>query len=391
MKRKAINNSRVPIYRDAGFELYDAETTAEAFRKETDNERIPELFIYSRYRNPTVIAAEEEIMKLEGSSWALLTQSGMSAIDTALSIFQEGKHNKPWLFFSEIYGGTISYADAILAGRRGLNIHSFAPTAGRYDIESFESVMRTLKPELVYIEAISNPMLIVPDAEKIIRIAQNYHSRIIVDNTFATPLLWKPLDSGADIVIHSATKYFSGHGNLTAGVICGNDTEIMKSAIEYRKYIGHMLSADDAYRLHTQIQTLSLRFSRQCINAERTAGLLSSSGKINRVWYPGLKDHPSHEEASGLFRERGFGGMVTFDVAGKTGDEKRTRRDRFIKTVSDKIKLIPTLGDPGTILMPVESVWGKKYPEPGMIRLSAGFEDTGELITTIKRGLESIR
>jgi cystathionine beta-lyase/cystathionine gamma-synthase len=109
MKRKEINSSRMPVYRDSGFELYDASTTTGAFKKETDHLREPDNYIYSRYRNPTVVSAEEEIMKLEGCNWALLTQSGMSAIDTALSVFQHGKETRPWLFFTEIYGGTISF------------------------------------------------------------------------------------------------------------------------------------------------------------------------------------------------------------------------------------------------------------------------------------------
>ncbi|MGD0341002.1 MAG: aminotransferase class V-fold PLP-dependent enzyme, partial [Bacteroidales bacterium] len=252
MKNKTINSARVPIYRDSGFELTDAETTSKAFAGETKNEHEPDLYIYSRYRNPTVVAAEKEIMRLEGSKWALLTQSGMSAIDIAFSIFQNGKKIKPWLFFSEIYGGTISYAENVLRNRRGLDIHSFEPANEKYDLRAFEQLMKKIKPEIVYIEAISNPMLIVPDAEVVIQIAKEYRSKIIVDNTFATPNLWKPLMSGADIVIHSATKYFSGHGNLTAGVLCGNNNTIMKAAIEYRKFAGHMISADDAYRLHTQ-------------------------------------------------------------------------------------------------------------------------------------------
>src|SRR5512133_113855 len=122
MKRKEVNSSRTPVYRDAGFELYDARTTAEAFKKEMEHSRDPDIYIYSRYRNPTVVSAEAEIMKLEGSKWALLTQSGMSAIDTALSVFQTGKLTKPWLFFSEIYGGTISFIESVLRLRRGLDI-----------------------------------------------------------------------------------------------------------------------------------------------------------------------------------------------------------------------------------------------------------------------------
>ncbi len=388
MKKKEVNSSRMPVYRDAGFELYDARTTAGAFSKEATPEREPDLYIYSRYRNPTVVAAEEEVLKLEGSAWALLTQSGMSAVDTALSIFQQGRERKPWLFFSEIYGGTISFAESILKKRRGLDIHSFLPANERYDLQAFESVMTSLKPEIVYIEVISNPMLIVPDAVSILAIAKKLGAKVIVDNTFATPALFKPLSHGADIIIHSATKYFSGHGNLTAGVLCGNDPEILKAAIEYRKYVGHMLSADDAYRLNTQIQTFGLRFRQQCLNAAQVAELLSGSDNLRKVWYPGLKDHPTHAEAVKLFGNKGFGGMVTFDIAGKSSEEKKKKRDAFIRAVSERIKLIPSLGDPHTILMPVEAVWGEKYPEPGMIRLSAGFEDTDELISTISKGLK---
>jgi cystathionine beta-lyase/cystathionine gamma-synthase len=391
MKHKMINSARVPIFRDAGFELTDAETTSKAFAEETKNEHEPELYIYSRYRNPTVVAAEKEIMHLEESKWALLTQSGMSAIDVAFSIFQVGNKVKPWLFFSEIYGGTISYAENVLRKRRGLDIQSFVPVNDKYDLRAFELTIKKLRPEIVYIEAISNPMLIVPDAEAIIKIAKKHGAKIFVDNTFATPYLWKPLISGADIVIHSATKYFSGHGNLTAGVLCGNNNAIMKAAIEYRKFAGHMISADDAYRLHTQIQTFSLRFRQQCFNASLVAEILERSEKVSKVWYPGLKGHATHKEAQKLFGDKGFGGMVTFDFAGSNGAEKKKRRDRFIMAVSESIKLIPTLGDPHTILMPVEAVWGAKYPEPGMIRLSAGFENTDELVSTIMTTLNSIR
>jgi cystathionine beta-lyase/cystathionine gamma-synthase len=198
------------------------------------------------------------------------------------------------------------------------------------------------------------------------------------------------LEYGADIVVHSATKYFSGHGNLTAGVICGNDKSIMQSAIEYRKYVGHMLSPDDAYRLTTQIKTFGMRFRRQCENASALAELLWKNQLIGKVYFPGLATHVTHAEALKLFGGRGFGSMITFDFAGKDKDEKRNRRDSFIKSVSDKIKLIPTLGDPHTILMPVEAVWGAKYPEPGMIRLSVGFEDFAELEATVTSALRMI-
>jgi cystathionine beta-lyase/cystathionine gamma-synthase len=390
LKRKEVNSQRIPVYRDAGFELYDAGTAADAFNREPENERVPELYIYSRYRNPTVTAAEEEIMRLEESEWALLTESGMSAVDVALSVFQDGRNVKPWLFFNEIYGGTISFAESVLRKRRGLDIQYFSPVNEKYELAGFEAVVEKMKPELVYIESISNPMLIVPDVAGVIRIARKFGAKVIVDNTFATPELWKPLSSGADLVIHSATKYLSGHGNITAGVLCGNDPGLMKAAIEYRKFAGHMISADDAYRLHTQVQTLSLRFSRQCHNAQQTADLLKSSRLIEKVWYPGLKNHPSHEEAVKLFGSKGFGGIVTFDFKGTLPNEKKIVRDEFIKAVSGWIKVIPSLGDPRSIMLPVESVWGAKYPEPGMIRLSAGYEEQGKLSGIISHALNAI-
>jgi cystathionine beta-lyase/cystathionine gamma-synthase len=387
MKKKPVNSSRTPIYRDAGFELYDADTTKKTFTSETGNERVPDLYIYSRYRNPTVVAAEEEIMRLEECNWALLTQTGMSAVDTALSVFHNGEMTKPWLFFSEIYGGTISYIESVLKRRRGLEIYTFLPVNDRYDLPEFEKLLQTIRPEVVYIEVISNPMLIVTDIDDVIRIAHQYGSKVIVDNTFATPLLCKPLEKGADIVIHSATKYFSGHGNITAGVLCGNDESIMKQAVEYRKLVGHMISPDDAYRLNTQIQTFRLRFLEQCRNAARITDILNDHPVINKTWYPGLTGHPTHNEALKLFGNRGFGAMITFDLAGNSAGEKKKRRDNFIKAVSDRIKLIPSLGDSKTILMPVESVWGTKYPEPGMVRLSVGFEDYSILEETIGEGL----
>jgi len=380
MKKKEVNSSRMPVYRDAGFELFDAEKTAEAFKKEAEHERKPDNYIYS----------EDEILKLEGCEWALLTQSGMSAIDTALSVFHHGKETKPWLFFTEIYGGTISYIETVLKKRRGVDIHYFTPECESYNLSAFEKTLKELKPEVVYIESISNPMVIVSDVTEITRLAKKYGSKIILDNTFATPWLYNPLKEGVDIVIHSATKYFSGHGNLTAGVLCGNDKKLMQEAIEYRKFVGHMLSPDDAYRLHTQLQTFELRFPRQCSNASSLAAYLCKVPVIKKVWFPGLNSHPTHEIAKKLFRGKGYGAMITFDFDGKDEKEKRSRRDRFIKGVSEKIKLIPTLGDPHTILMPVEAVWGVKYPEPGMIRLSVGFEKYDELESVLSKVLDKL-
>ena len=314
MKKRAVNSSRMPVYRDAGFELFDAATTASAFRSETEHEREPDFYIYSRYRNPTVVSAEEEIMKLEECNWALLTQTGMSAIDTALSVFHERERNRPWVFFSEIYGGTISFIESVLKGTKR---HRYPLFHSRWmEIMtwlSLKNVLEGLNPAVVYIETISNPMLIVADVSEIIRIAGKYGSKVIVDNTFATPCLYRPLGEGADIVIHSATKYFSGHGNLSAGVICGNDKQIMQDRqLNTENLSGHMLSPDDAYRLQTQILTFELRFGRQCRNASGWLIIWNPCRLIGKVWYPGLKKHTTHEIAKKLFCDKGLWGNDHF-------------------------------------------------------------------------------
>jgi len=388
MKKREINSVRTPVYRDSGFELPTAAATSGAFAAETGHEREPDLYIYSRYRNPTVVSAEEAVMEVEGCGWALLAQSGMAAIDIALSIFQEAGRQSNWLFFSEIYGGTLSYIGSVLQKRRGMEVSFFRPVDGRYDYRQLENALSDIRPDILYFETISNPLLIVAEGRRVIELGKKYGSKVIVDNTFATPMLWKPLDDGADIVIHSATKYFSGHGNLTAGVLCGNNNKLMQSAVEYRKFVGHMLSPDDAYRLQTQMASFSLRFRKQCENAAAVASVLESSDLVARVLYPGLESHGTHVAAKDLTGGKGYGAMITFDLAGASPEAKRKNRDKFIASVYPEIRLIPTLGDNHTILMPVEAVWGTRYPEPGMIRLSVGYEDTDWLTEVIRRGLE---
>ncbi len=388
MKKREINSVRTPVYRDSGFELPTAAATSGAFAAETGHEREPDLYIYSRYRNPTVVSAEEAVMEVEGCGWALLAQSGMAAIDIALSIFQEAGRQSNWLFFSEIYGGTLSYIGSVLQKRRGMEVSFFRPVDGRYDYRQLENALSDIRPDILYFETISNPLLIVAEGRRVIELGKKYGSKVIVDNTFATPMLWKPLDDGADIVIHSATKYFSGHGNLTAGVLCGNNNKLMQSAVEYRKFVGHMLSPDDAYRLQTQMASFSLRFRKQCENAAAVASVLESSDLVARVLYPGLESHGTHGAAKDLTGGKGYGAMITFDLAGASPEAKRKNRDKFIASVYPEIRLIPTLGDNHTILMPVEAVWGTRYPEPGMIRLSVGYEDTDWLTEVIRRGLE---
>jgi len=390
MKIKNVNASHTPLYREAGFNLKNSTLTKEAFSNELEHPHEPENYIYSRYRNPTVVQVEKQLMKLEESNWALLVETGMAAIDVAVSVFQKGAKTRPWLFFHEIYGGTNSFIDSVLIKRRDLEIHRFYADDGSYDYIKLEKILKEIKPEFLYFEAVSNPMLIVADVNKIIALAKKYKTKIIVDNTFGTPFLWKPLADGADLVIHSATKYLSGHGNITAGVICGNDIELMKEAIEYRKWAGHFLSPDDAYRLGTQLKSFNLRFKQHCKNALIIANYLENHPKIESVLYPGLVSHPTHKEADNLFKNKGFGGVITFDIKGVSNEDKREKCNTFIEALSNHIPLVPTLGEADTILLPVEPVWGEKYPLPGVIRLSIGIEETKLLQQLLEKGLNEI-
>jgi cystathionine beta-lyase/cystathionine gamma-synthase len=390
MKIKKVNASHTPLYREAGFNLKNSKLTKETFLSELEHPHEPENYIYSRYRNPTVVEVEKQIMELEASNWALLVETGMAAIDVAVSVFQKGVKTRPWLFFHEIYGGTNSFIDSVLIKRRNLDIHRFYADNGSYDYIKLEELLKEVNPEFLYFEAVSNPMLIVADVAKIFKLAKKYDTKIIIDNTFGTPYLWKPLADGADLVIHSATKYLSGHGNITAGVVCGNDKELMKEAIEYRKWAGHFLSPDDAYRLGSQLKSFNLRLKQHCDNALIIANYLENHPKIESVLYPGLTSHKTHNEAVSLFQNKGFGGVITFDIKGTSDEDKREKCNAFIEALSETIPLIPTLGEADTILLPVEPVWGAKYPLPGVIRLSIGIEEIESLQKIIGEGLNQI-
>ena len=264
---------RLPIYRNAGFLFDTIGEAADVFAREEEYPQSADRFSYSRYGNPNVAETEEQLAEIEGAEWAVLTASGMAAIDSALSVFQRGEKTGPWLFFSELYGGTNDYIQNILIGRRGIDVVRFHPAEGeeRYDLDRLDDLLERVKPALLYFEPVTNPLLIVSDGGRVIEMAKERGIGVIVDNTFATSRLWRPLERGADIVVHSATKYLGGHGNLTAGVVCGNDYGIRKDAMLYRKYVGNILSPDDAYRLNTQSRTFGLRFAAQCENASKLA------------------------------------------------------------------------------------------------------------------------
>ncbi len=388
MKTKLIQSKRSPIYRDSAFVFESIEQCEQTFQAELNDPQSADALIYTRYGNPNVMESEMVLAKLEQSEWALLTSSGMSAIDVALSVFQKSEDTGTWLFFDEIYGGTKAYVEQVLKARRGVRIEYFEmeEDAETFDPEALAKALDRIKPTLLYFESVSNPLLVVTDGEAIIRLAKERGIPVVIDNTFATPLLWKPLLCGADLVVHSVTKYFSGHGNITAGVVCGNDRELRKAAMAYRKFVGHVLSPDDAYRLGTQLASFELRVTRQNENAMKLAQVLEKHPQIEQVRYPGLESHATHQEALKLFDGRGFGAMITFELKGG-----RTSAEIFIARVKSHVKFIATLGDAESILIHVPTVFTQeRFPQMGMFRLSVGFEPYKELECSVLTALDGM-
>jgi len=373
---KKTNNSKFPLYREAGFQFNNLKDIEDVFLSEKENPHEPEKYIYSRYRNPTVVACEKQLAEIEDSEWAILSASGMAAIDMAISIIPEAKK---MLFFSEIYGGTLSYINFILKDLRDVDFELFYPENNQFNLFHLEELLSTNKYGLLYFEAVSNPFLIVSDGNAIIKMAKKYGVKIVVDNTFATPYLWKPLDFGADLVLHSVTKYLSGHGSITAGVVCGNDKKLLHQAIEYRKWTGAILSPDDASRTSEQLETFSIRMQKQCDNALELAHYLENHSQISKVLYPGLEKDNSHVLAKQMFENKGYGAMISFEITGKNDDDKKQKVIEYLQKSKDDIPIIPTLGETRTMQMPIYAVWKDRSPSPSYIRLSVGIENIEQL------------
>ena len=381
MKNFVPENHRTPIYRDAGFDQGSLASAEESFSKEASFPQSADLPIYTRYGNPSIVSVESSLSQIEKSEWSVVTSSGLAAIDVALGIFQKSSSDRRWLFLSELYGGTNAYIDQILVSRRGVRCERVFPDGEVYSTEKIVNSLRQHHPEVFFFEPVTNPLLICIDAEAVISAAKDVGSYVIVDNTFATSALIRPLDLGADLVVHSATKYLSGHGDLTAGVISGNDESFLRNALVYRKLTGCILSSDDAFRLESQLKTFTLRSQKHFDNAEKIARYLDGHANVERVRYPCLQSHETFDLANKLFGERGFGGVITFDIIGG-----KKECDNFFNQAIPKIRYVPTLGDVDTMFLHVQSTFGEAYKE-NSIRLSVGIEDVDVTIEVLGAAL----
>ncbi|MFP6740611.1 MAG: PLP-dependent aspartate aminotransferase family protein, partial [Alphaproteobacteria bacterium] len=236
-------------------------------------------------------------------------------------------------------------------------------------------------PALVFMEPISNPLLDINDVHAVVAAAHGRGAIVVVDNTFGTPYLFHPLDAGADLVVHSATKFLGGHNNILAGVIGVNDSALYARLLSQRNTIGSVMSPDDAGRLKTQLLTFPLRLAQQNSTAVTIAEYLDGHPGVARVRYPGLAAHADHDLAQRMFGQRGFGAMITFDL---TRSEEDCRR--FVDDLSPHIPHIGSLGDVETTFLHVQACFGEDY-EPTTIRLSVGIEPADHIIQGLAKAL----
>lgn len=343
-------------------------------------------YIYGRIGNPTCAALEETMAKLEGGEAALVTASGMGAITatiwTCISAGEEIVADKT------LYGCTFEFFEHHLS-RFGVKVHFIEMT----DEAQLRAALNE-KTRIVYLETPANPNLKITDIEKTAQIAHAYNPaiRVICDNTFCSPYLQKPLSLGADLVVHSATKYLNGHGDLLAGVVVGDlETITQIRLVGIKDMTGAVLAPNEAYLFHRGVQTLPVRMERHCASAMKIARYLESNDKVEAVFYPGLESHPGHEIAKKQMRA--FGGMVSFIVKG--GREKAA-------IVADSVKvatLAVSLGATQTLIEHPASMTHSPYSEEeleaagipaGLIRFSVGLEDPDDLIRDLQQAFEKV-
>lgn len=363
------------IDRTIGFPLGSVEETKTAFARPLGEG----LFSYARRENPTVSDCERALAGIEGSQSSLLAPCGMAAINITLSIFNDPKDRRPYLFPADIYSGTREFATGVLQNQRGVNIRFAEPAGGNSTTANLISAIEDEAPALVFIEPISNPFLDIIDIPAVSEAAHRHGAIVIVDNTFGTPYLFRPLEAGADVVVQSGTKYLGGHNNILAGAICVNDPKLRARLHTHRNTIGSVMSPDDAGRLKTQLQTFSIRLARQNENAVKIAAFLDNHVGVAKVRFPGLASHADHDLAQEMFGGRGFGAMITFDLA---RDEEGSIG--FVDDLARNIPHIGSLGDVVTSFLHVKACFGEDY-DPSTIRLSVGIEPTEQIIS----GLES--
>ncbi len=368
-----------PIHMTSTFKFRDADHGAGVFAGTADG------YVYTRISNPTIDLLQQKMAILEGGEAAVATASGMSAIAAvAMSLAKPGDN---FVSCNAIYGGSFALLNTHM---KNINIEPrfIAPCSSCDD--KIEALIDA-KTKFLYIETPANPTLDILDIEMWAKIAKKHGIKLVVDNTFATPYLTNPLNLGAHIVVHSATKYLSGHGDIIGGIVVGTKEDIAHICEDYVFHYGPTLSPFNAWLFLRGIKTLAIRMDRHCANAMKIAEFLEKHPKIEKVYYPGLKNFPGHELAKKQMKQ--FGGMISFEVKGGLVAGKK---------IMDNVKLCTlavSLGDCETLIQHPASMTHSTYTKEdreragisdGLVRLSVGIENADDIINDLEETFKLI-
>ncbi len=373
MDRSDNNEHSVPVYLTSSFVFDTAEEMRAAFNEESDD------FIYSRYTNPNVNEFVNKVAVMEGAEAGVAMASGMAAIYTSfMALLKSGDHI---VSCSSVFGATHALFTKYFPK---LNIsHSY------FNIKDPNSIEKLIKPEtrFIYLETPTNPAIELIDLEFVGKLAKKHNKLLIVDNCFATPYLQQPIKDGADLVIHSATKYMDGQGRVLGGVVVGKK-ELIHEIYLYGRLTGPSLSPFNAWTLSKSLETLSIRMEKHCENALAVAEALEKNAALENVSYPFLRSHPHYAIAKKQMKAGG--GIITITVKGGYEAAKK-----FMDKLQ-MIKISPNLGDVRSIAThPASSTHCKLSEEerlavgitPGLIRISIGLENKEDILNDITQAL----
>jgi len=367
-----------PIVTSAVFHIPTLETVDALYEGRAEG------FIYTRDGNPNQAALGRLVARLEGAEDGAAAATGMAAV--AAAVLDGLKQGDRIVAAHDLYGKSMALLRGPLSG--------FGVRVDFVDLADNNAARAALAQPAaaVLVESVSNPLLHLPDLPLLAGLAHAAGARLVVDNTFATPYHCTPLAHGADVVVHSGTKYLGGHSDVTIGALAGS-AEAMDRARSLLATFGGTASPFDCWLTVRGIKTLALRMERASANALTVARFLASRPEVARVNYPGLETHPHHERACRLLRN-GFGAMVTFDLAGGVA-----AAERFIAALR-YIRFAPSLGDVSTTLSHPAKTSHRGYPPEqrerlgitdGLIRLSVGIERVGDIIADLEHGLDALR
>jgi len=339
---------------------------------------------YSRTGNPTRTALENAFASLENGQYGLAFASGLSAIDAVIKLLQPGDEV---IATSDLYGGSYRIFTQIFE-KYGIIFHF----TDLRNIDELNNLIN-LKTKLIWVETPTNPMLNIIDIKAVINAVTNKQILVAIDNTFATPYLQRPLDMGADIVMHSATKYLAGHSDVVMGALIVNDKELSEKLYFIQNASGAICGPMDSFLVLRGLKTLHVRMQRHCENAAIIAAFLNTHPKIEKVFWPGLSLHPNHDIAKEQMSN--FGGMLSFSTKGNNkADAIKIVENLKLFTLAESLGGVESLsGHPAS--MTHASIPKEKREKTGvtdsLIRLSVGIEDVSDLVIDLENALSKIQ